>query len=217
MSDVLPLVNSCDLAPEPVCRFDVHFADFLSGCLLTHLVQPAHHIQRLTPSLHLNQSLSAVFEPVLGMLPALSVWPEHVMREKRRACFVEVWWCDAGRNDDSLWSESRSSQAGRAERLVRCVHKRRWWSVGMQCCTKAVCSTYNVLCMWLVFHQHTQYSIYILSTDPALNVKLFMLSQPLYSDTEMCAWTCTCAGVFLRQIALAPPPPPLWLCSIVFW
>ncbi len=80
--------------------------------------------------------------------------------------------------------------------------------------TKAVCSTNNVLCMWLVFHQHTQYSIYILSTDPALNVKLFMLSQPLYSD--MCVRKSV--RVCLRQIAFTPPaPPPLWLCSIVFW
>lgn len=83
--------------------------------------------------------------------------------------------------------------------------------------TKAVCSTNNVLCMWLVFHQHTQYSIYILSTDPALNVKLFMLSQPLYSDTKMCVCVDASVCVCLRQIALPPPPPPLWLCSIVFW
>ncbi len=70
--------------------------------------------------------------------------------------------------------------------------------------TKAVCSTNNVLCMWLVFHQHTQYSIYILSTDPALNVKLFMLSQPLYSDTEMCVWKSLHVCVWDRL--LCPPP-----------
>lgn len=79
--------------------------------------------------------------------------------------------------------------------------------------TKAVCSTNNVLCMWLISHQHTQYSIYILSTDEPLNVKLFMLSQPLYSDTEICVRVCVC----VRQIALPPQPPPLWLCTIVIW
>lgn len=74
--------------------------------------------------------------------------------------------------------------------------------LGMQSCTKAVCSANNVLCMWLVFHQHTQYSIYILATDPPLNVKLFMLSQPLYCDTEMCA----CGGLCVSDRLLAPPP-----------
>lgn len=78
----------------------------------------------------------------------------------------------------------------------------------MQCSTKAVCSTNNVLCMWLVFHQHTQYSIYILSTDPALNVKLFMLSQPLYSDTETCVWkSCVCVRVSDRLLCPLRPLP----------
>lgn len=90
-----------------------------------------------------------------------------------------------------------------------------WQSVGMQCSTKAVCSTYNVLCMWLVSHQHTQYSIYILSTDPALNVKLFMLSQPLHSDTEMCVGKCACANVCLRQIALPTLSPLPCGCAVL--
>lgn len=102
-------------------------------------------------------------------------------------------------------------QAGQAEQLVWCVDKVSCGRVGMQCSTKTVCSTNNVLCMWLVFHQHTQYSIYILSTDPALNVKLFMLSQPLYSDTEMYVWKSVCVS------KTDWPPPPPWLCSIVFW
>ena len=92
-------------------------------------------------------------------------------------------------------------------------------SVGMWRSTKAVCSTNNVLCMWLVFHQHTQYSIYILSTDPALNVKLFMLSQPLYPDTEMCVFVedcvCVCVCVCLRQIALSPPRPLPCGCAVL--
>lgn len=106
-----------------------------------------------------------------------------------------------------------------AVRLM-CGQSELWQSVGMRRSTKAVCSTNNVLCMWLVFHQHTQYSIYILSTDPALNVKLFMLSQPLYPDTEMrvCAWKTMCVCVcVLDRLLCPPPPPPLWLCSIVFW
>lgn len=85
--------------------------------------------------------------------------------------------------------------------------------------TKAVCSTDNVLCMWLVFHQHTQYSIYILSTDPALNVKLFMLSQPLYSDNEIraCVWkpmrVCMCVR-FLQRLLCPPPPVVVQYCVL---
>lgn len=100
------------------------------------------------------------------------------------------------------WSGSSRSQTCGQSELRR--------SVGMRRSTKAVCSTDNVLCMWLVFHQHTQYSIYILSTDPALNVKLFMLSQPLYSDNEIhaCVWkpmrVCMCVR-FLHRL-LCPPP-----------
>lgn len=90
-----------------------------------------------------------------------------------------------------------------------CRQSELWRSVGMQRSTKAVCSTNNVLCMWLVFHQHTQYSIYILSTDPALNVKLFMLSQPLYSDTAMCVWKSmrTCVCVLHRLLCPLRPLP----------
>lgn len=117
---------------------------------------------------------------------------------------------------DGVWPERRSGfkLSGPAVSLTRGLSELPP-SVEMRSSTKAVCSTNNVLCMWLVSHQHTQYSIYILSTDPPLNVKLFMLSQPLYSDTEMCV--VKSVHVCVRQIALPPQPPPLWLCTIVFW
>lgn len=127
---------------------------------------------------------------------------------------VKVWWCDAGMRQESIWSErwSGSSWLGWAGSLM-CGESELWRSVGMRRSTKAVCSTNNVLCMWLISHQHTQYSIYILSTDEPLNVKLFMLSQPLYSDTEICVRVCVCQTDCFAPSA--PSPVVVHYCDLV--
>lgn len=110
---------------------------------------------------------------------------------------------------------SGQDQAGRADEwLIWCVGK-----ASCGCLNTTLHRLLNILLNILFFNtrciQHNQYSIYILSTDQPLNLKLFMLSQPLYSDTEMYVCLCVCVCQTDCFAPSAPSPAVVHYCDLV--